>query len=122
MHGNDAVATQAGIRDFYAALPRGHLALKYRRYNRADGNGVWRDIDISWPGGNGPRYDVPHPKTKKPCKVPDRGWAFATYEKFKLYEEHGFIEYREDETEPPILKRYLNYVLTDLTRTPINVT
>jgi hypothetical protein len=56
---------------------------------------------------------VLHPKTKKPCKVPDRGWAFATYEKFKLYEEHGFIEYREDETEPPILKRYLNYVSTD---------
>ncbi len=55
---------------------------------------------MSWPGGNGPRYDVIHPSTKMPCKVPDGGWRFATLEKFKVYEEHGFIQYREDHTDP----------------------
>jgi adenine-specific DNA-methyltransferase len=112
-HGDDYAAITAGIRAFYAALPAGHPALKHRRYNRVDKNGIWRDHDISWPGGNGPRYEVPHSVTKLPCKIPDLGWRFATYEKFKLYDDHGFIEFREDHSEPPILKRYLNYVSTD---------
>ena len=113
IHGEDVNAIQSGIREFYSKLPKGHPALKYRRYSRVDQNGVWRDDNISWPGGNGPDYDVIHPQTKRPCKVPDGGWRFATPEKFWLYHEHGFIEFREDESEPPMLKRYLNYVATD---------
>ncbi len=113
LHGENFGSIQEGIRVFYVGLPKGHRSLKYRRYNRVDQNGIWRDDNMSWPGGNGPRYTVIHPKTKKPCKVPDGGWRFATLEKFKLYEEYGFIGYREDHTEPPILKRYLNYVSTD---------
>src|SRR5215210_5500815 len=80
--------------DFYAGLPKGHPALKHRRYNKVDNNGVWRDDNMSWPGGNGPRYEVLHPKMGLPCKVPDGGWRFSTYKKFKLYEEHGFIQFR----------------------------
>ncbi len=113
IHGDDYTAIQAGIRDFYTSLPSGHISLKHRRYNRVDRNGIWRDDNISWPGGGGPRFDIIHPDTGQPCKVPDRGWAFSTPEKFWLYFEHGFIEFREDHTEPPILKRYLNYVSTD---------
>jgi adenine-specific DNA-methyltransferase len=112
-YGEDYEAIQEGIREFYSSLDKGHQSLQYRRYSRVDGNGIWRDIDISWPGGDGPRYDVPHPKTKKPCKVPDRGWAFATFEKFNLYVEHGFVEFRADHSDPPMLKRYLNYVSTE---------
>jgi adenine-specific DNA-methyltransferase len=111
--GTDYSAIQEGIRKFYTSLPKAHLSLKHRRYNRVDKNGIWRDDNISWPGGNGPRYDVIHPETNLPCKVPERGWAFAAIEKFKLYEQHGFIEYREDHNDPPMLKRYLNYVSTD---------
>jgi len=113
LHANDYALIQEGIRTFYARLPKGHPALKHRRYNRVDRNGIWRDDNISWPGGGGPRYDVVHPVTGEPCKVPERGWCFATVEKFKLYEEHGFIEYRQDHSEPPFLKRYLNYVPND---------
>lgn len=34
---------------------------------------------MSWPNGNtfGPRYDVLHPITGKPVKVPDRGWRWS---------------------------------------------
>lgn len=45
-------------------------------YNSLDENyKLWGKINVSWPNGQtfGPRYDVLHPKTKKPCKVPDRG-------------------------------------------------
>jgi adenine-specific DNA-methyltransferase len=112
-HGEDLQAVEAGVRAFYSTLPVDHPSRKHRRFNRVDGNGLWRDHDISWPSEGGPRYDVPHPETGKPCRVPARGWRFATFEKFKLYEKHGFIEYREDHNDPPILKRYLNYVSTD---------
>lgn len=111
-HGPDLAAIQSGIREFYGQLSKGHPSLKHRRFNRVDHQGIWRDHDISWPGPGGPRYDIPHPETGRPCKVPDSGWRFANKEKFDLYDDHGFIEYRTDHSEPPILKRYLNYVST----------
>jgi adenine-specific DNA-methyltransferase len=43
IHGDALDEIQAGIRDFYANLPAGHASLKYRRYNRVDRNGIWRD-------------------------------------------------------------------------------
>jgi adenine-specific DNA-methyltransferase len=116
LYGEDYKAIQVGIREFYEQLTledKNHLSLKHRRYSRVDKNGIWRDDNISWPGGNGPRYDVLHPITKMPCKVPDAGWRFATWEKFMLYYKHDFIVFRTDHTEPPILKRYLNYVSTE---------
>src|SRR5258708_6789861 len=113
---NNYLAIEEGIRAFYsniAKTDKSNPLLKHRRYNHVDKNGIWRDGDISWPSPNGPRYVVLHPITKQPCKVPDTGWRFATVEKFELYLQNGFIEFRKDHTEPPILKRYLNFVSTD---------
>jgi adenine-specific DNA-methyltransferase len=38
----------------------------------------WGKINMSWPNANtfGPRYEVLHPRTGKPVKVPDRGWRW----------------------------------------------
>lgn len=46
-------------------------------------------VNMSWPNGNteGPRYDVLHPATARPVKVPDRGWRWK-YETF--VEASGF--------------------------------
>ena len=111
--GQDHAAVEAGLRSFYASLPQAHPSLKHRRFNRVDANGIWRDHDISWPGGGGPEYQIPHPTTGLPCKVPSGGWRFADPGKFWLYNQYGFIQFRQDHTEPPILKRYLNFVSTD---------
>lgn len=46
-------------------------------YNNIDNNyQIFGKINMSWPNANtfGPRYDVIHPETEKPVKVPDRGW------------------------------------------------
>jgi adenine-specific DNA-methyltransferase len=72
-HGDNRSSIELGLQAWFSALPKGHPAKKWSRYKRVDDNGPWRDRDISWPGGDGPRYDVPHPKTKLPCKVPERG-------------------------------------------------
>jgi adenine-specific DNA-methyltransferase len=39
---------------------------------------LWGKINMSWPNADtfGPTYDVLHPKTNKPVKVPDRGWRW----------------------------------------------
>ena len=39
---------------------------------------LWGKINMSWPNANtfGPDYEVKHPKTGKPVKIPDRGWRW----------------------------------------------
>ncbi len=45
---------------------------------------LWGKINMSWPNANtfGPDYEVLHPVTKKPVKIPDRGWRWkkSTFE------------------------------------------
>ena len=76
--GNDWHGIEIALRDFYKKLPKGHPSKKHSRYGNVDANGVWRDDNMSWPGGGGPRYDVIHPVTGKPCAVP-RGWLALCY-------------------------------------------
>ena len=39
---------------------------------------LWGKINMSWPNANtfGPDYEVKHPKTDRPVKIPDRGWRW----------------------------------------------
>ena len=106
-YGEDYKAMEAELKDFYNNLPKDHPAKKHARYNKVDENGVWRDHDISWPGGGGPRYDVIHPVTGKPCKVPPSGWRFPSPERMQEMIDKGYVIFRKDHTEPPIRKSYL---------------
>lgn len=48
-------------------------------YNNVDNNfNVFGKINMSWPNANtfGPTYDVLHPLTLKPVKIPARGWRW----------------------------------------------
>ncbi len=105
--GDDNASVQKGLREFYKNLPKGHPSKQHSRYGNVDDHGVWRDDNMSWPGGGGPTYDVRHPKTGKPCKVPDGGWRYATIEKMNEMIAKGVVVFREDHTEPPIRKTYL---------------
>ncbi|MDP3332043.1 MAG: site-specific DNA-methyltransferase [Methylococcaceae bacterium] len=98
---------QIGIREFYSALPKTHPSKKLSRYSNVDDRGVWRDDNMSWPGRGGPSYDVIHPVTKCPCKVPDGGWRYSTLEKMEEMIASGHVQFREDHTQPPIRKTYL---------------
>lgn len=103
---NDEI--QIELRQWYKELDDEHPSKKLARHKWVDDQGIWRDRDISWPGGGGPRYDVIHPTTGQPCKVPDRGWGFATIEAFQELIDAGRIFFREDHTKPPMLKSYLS--------------
>ncbi len=113
IHGDKDESIEEDLQDWYKSLPKSHPSKSLSRYKRVDKWGPWRDRDISWPGGGGPRYKIAHPKTEKPCKVPERGWGFAESSmanKIKL----SLVEFREDHTEPPILKAHLRPVPEEL--------
>jgi adenine-specific DNA-methyltransferase len=113
-HGGSHGLVQQGLESWYSALPKGHPSKKWSRYKRVDDNGPWRDRDISWPGGDGPRYDVIHPITKKPCRVPEAGWRFANTEEMQRQIKIGLVEFRDDHTEPPIRKAHIRPVPEEL--------
>ncbi|AFL76147.1 adenine specific DNA methylase Mod [Thiocystis violascens DSM 198] len=103
----DYAAQQTALRDWYRSLPDAHPSKKLSRHKWVDQWGPWRDRDISWPGGGGPRYDVPHPVTKKPCKVPERGWIYSSPEEMQRQIKLGLVQFRADHTEPPFRKAHL---------------
>ncbi|MCG5512343.1 site-specific DNA-methyltransferase [Ectothiorhodospira shaposhnikovii] len=100
-------AQQESLREWYKSLPDSHPSKKLSRHKWVDKWGPWRDRDISWPGGGGPRYDVLHPVTKQPCKVPERGWVYSSVEEMKRQIKLGIVEFRDDHTEPPYRKAHL---------------
>jgi adenine-specific DNA-methyltransferase len=102
------------LQAWFSELPKAHPSKKWSRYKRVDANGPWRDRDISWPGGDGPRYDVPHPETKQPCKVPERGWIYSKPEEMQRQIHLGLVEFRADHTEPPFRKYHIKPVSYEL--------
>lgn len=106
-HGNNDRAIEADLQGWFSSLDKKHPAKKWSRYKRVDANGPWRDRDISWPGGGGPRYDVPHPKNTLPCKVPERGWIYANPDEMQRQIKLGLVEFRDDHTEPPFRKAHI---------------
>ncbi len=100
-------AQQEGLREWFKLLSDSHPSKKLSRHKWVDKWGPWRDRDISWPGGGGPRYDVLHPVTKKPCRVPEAGWRYSTSEEMQRQIKLGLVEFRDDHTEPPFRKAHL---------------
>lgn len=95
----------------------------------------WGKINMSWPNAEtfGPRYDVIHPATGKPTKVPDRGWRWnevtfksqLNYEKVtKRYDGSyvcGNIWFAKDENTQPSSIKYLKDVSKMLLRSIISL-
>ncbi|MFC4218983.1 site-specific DNA-methyltransferase [Flagellimonas marina] len=105
-------------------------------YNSIDHNyKIWGKINMSWPNANtfGPRYDVLHPKTKKPVKVPDRGWRWkeSTFNEALDYENVvelpdgsfrcGTIWFAKDENTQPSSIKYLEDVSDMLLRSIVSL-
>ena len=88
-------------------------------YNRFDKKGLHRSDNLSWPGGGGPTYDILHPKTKKPCKVPSGGWQFTEDTmKQKLSEDR--IIFGSDETNVPQQKKYLLEITSSVMKSVVD--
>ena len=76
--------------------------------------------DLSAPKstGRGHTYEILHPTTNKPCKIPSRGWLY-TEEVMKEHIKNGYVYFYNDETKVPRYKRYLETVKTDVRKSII---
>lgn len=106
--GDDLKKIEAAMGLFFKELPKDHPAKKIR-YQKVDRNGMYNDDgNLNWPGGGGPRYDVIHPKTKKPCKVPASGWRLSDPADMQALIDADKIVFKKDHTGIPRSKTYLH--------------
>lgn len=105
---SDYAAMTGELREWYGSLDKKDAAYSHKHYKSIDERGVYFPSDISWPGGGGPRYEVLHPGTGKPVKIPKRGWVFSNKNKMDRRIADGMVEFGPDETTVPQFKRYLH--------------
>lgn len=106
-YGKDFKKIQLELREWYSGLPDTHPSKRHRHYSSIDKRGIYFPDNISWPGGGGPKYEVLHPLTKKPCSIPSRGWMFAKPEKMAEAIADDRVHFGDDETSVPCIKSYL---------------
>ena len=106
LYGDDYASIEKGLKGWYKTLPDSHPAKDHAHYCRVDKNGIFFADNISWPGGGGPKYQLLHPLTHKPVKIPSRGWL--TNESTMMeWIKQGRVEFGKDENSVPTLKSYL---------------
>lgn len=97
----------AELKAWFKDLPDAHPSKSHKHYCQIDKRGVYFAADISWPGGGGPKYEVLHPTTQRPVKIPTRGWITPDPEKMKAWIADERVHFGEDETSVPCIKSYL---------------
>lgn len=98
--GEHAQATKrwrAWMKTFKAKGIATDAVTRYTTLDPESGTPIFPGRDLSWPGGGGPRYDVPHPKTGKPVKVPSTGWRFTDPAKLQALIDSGRARFGPDE-------------------------
>jgi adenine-specific DNA-methyltransferase len=106
-HGKDYGSIEQGLRSWYSSLTDNDPAKAHKHYRNVDDRGIYFAADISWPGGGGPKYEVLHPNTKRPVKIPSRGWITPDPAKMALWVDDRRVRFGIDETSVPTLKAYL---------------
>lgn len=108
--------TQKKLKDFYKNNPDlkgistyNNVKIKDKIYQ------VYTLSDISAPksAGKADTYQVLHPITNKPVKIPSRGWAFKQDTMNKMITD-DLIEFYDDEKYVPRMKRFLDTVKTEV--------
>ena len=107
-HGEDWDSIQAAWRKYFSQFDPRDERRKLGRYGKVGPRGPFRDDgNINWPGGGGPRYEVPHPGTGRPCKIPTSGWRYPTRARFDEMVATGRVVFGPDESTVPRVISYL---------------
>ena len=94
------------LKEWFKCLPDSNPAKIHKHYCNVDAKGIYFPDNISWPGGGGPKYEVLHPITNKPVKVPSRGWI-TNQEKMRQWITDDLVHFGNDENSVPCSKAYL---------------
>jgi len=107
-HGDDWDEVRKGILAYYAMWENDDPRKPLARFTKVDEKGPYRDDgNINWPGGGGPTYEVLHPITNKPCKLPTSGWRYPNPRRFWEMYGKGRIVFGPDETTVPSVRTNL---------------
>jgi adenine-specific DNA-methyltransferase len=105
---SDWSAVRRALLEFYAGIPKDDPRTPLARFTKVDEKGPFRDDgNINWPGGDGPRYQVLHPVTKRACKLPTSGWRYPTSKRFWEEVAKGRVVFGPDETTVPRVRTNL---------------
>lgn len=103
---DDFKAMNKAMKLFYKELPDYHKSKAHKHYVEFDSKGLYFPGDISQGTGEGGRFDVIHPTSGRPCKVPKGGWRLNE-KTMQLAIAENRIHFGKDETTVPCYKRYL---------------
>jgi adenine-specific DNA-methyltransferase len=107
-HGDNWGKVRSGLQAHYDSWPEDDPRWPLARFSKVDDKGPYRDDgNINWPGGGGPTYEILHPDTKKPCKLPVSGWRYPTASRFWQKHKEGRIVFGPDETTVPSVRTNL---------------
>lgn len=106
LYKDDYSKIREGLISYYDQLPENEPAKGQEHYSWVDSSGIYFPDNISQGTGKGPRYDVIHPITKRPCTLPAGGWRYS-FETMKNLLQEDRIHFGEDESKVPCRKRYL---------------
>jgi adenine-specific DNA-methyltransferase len=107
-HNDDWAKVRKGLLAHYQTWDESDERQALARFSKVDEKGPYRDDgNINWPGGGGPDYEVLHPETGKPCKLPVSGWRYPTPERFWEMYRKGRIVFGPDETTVPSVRTNL---------------
>lgn len=106
-YGQDFKAMTERMKEWYRSLSDSHPSKAHKHYAHVDARGIYFPDNISWPGGGGPKYEVLHPVTKKPVKVPSRGWMTSDPKRMQEWIDDDRVHFGKDENAVPCIKSYL---------------
>lgn len=108
LYGADYSKVRDGVLKFYKTIQDDDPRAPLKRFTKIDEKGPYRDDgNINWPGGDGPRYEVIHPITKLPCKLPVSGWRYPNPDRFWEEVEKGRVVFGIDEKTVPRVRTNL---------------
>jgi adenine-specific DNA-methyltransferase len=105
-HGDDWEAIHTAAKAWFKQFAPADPEFASKHYTRMDEVGVYFADNISGPNDGQYEYEVIHPVTGKPCKMPSRGWVYPEESMLEKIEE-GRIVFGADETKVPNVKTYL---------------
>lgn len=95
------------LKEWFSTLDKNHPSWQHKHYDTVDNRGVYFPGDISAESGRDrDPYDVFHPRTGKPVKVPERGWPTKKFMSYLLEDDR--VHFGDDETTVPNRKFYLH--------------
>ncbi len=81
---------------------------RYDSLDPSTGRPIHTYGDLTWPGGGGGEYEVLHPVTRRPVKMPVRGWLYKDPARMQVEIDAGRVFFGADEQIIPRGIRFLD--------------